>query len=154
MIKLWKNGLEIRLNDEKGEKLKVNLQQTKNNGLGAPVVNIEKLTNGGKKWYSLSKLKEGLNEINDLDKAERSYNGVSKSSKVSKIEDYLNEKELKKYNECLEVVNKYREIVNKRKEEESLVDDFMSGKLKIEDIDKNQKEFIMSKINDMLNRLK
>ena len=152
MIKLWKNGLEIRLNDEKGEKLKVNLQQTKNNGLGAPVVNIEKLTNGGKKWYSLSKLKEGLNEINDLDKAERSYNnGVSR---VSKVEDYLNEEELKKYNECLEVVNKYREIVNKRKEEESLVDDFMSGKLKIEDIDKNQKEFIMSKINDMLNRLK
>ena len=151
MIKLWKNGLEIRLNDEKGEKLKVNLQQTKNNGLGAPVVNIEKYSNG-KKWYSLSKLKEGINEINDLEKCERSYNnGVSR---VSKVEDYLNEEELKKYNECLEVVNKYREIVNKRKEEESLVDDFMSGKLKIEDIDKNQKEFIMSKINDMLNRLK
>ena len=154
MIKLWKNGLEIRLNDEKGEKLKVNLQQTKNNGLGAPVVNIEKLTNGGKKWYSLSKLKEGLNEINDLDKAERSYNGVSKSSKVSKIEDYLNEKELKEYNEALEIVNKYQDLAKSRKEEESLVDDYMSGKLKIEDITQEQKTFIMGKINDMLNRLK
>ena len=150
MIKLWKNGLEIRLNDEKGEKLKVNLQKSKNNGLGSPVVNIEKYSNG-KKWYSLSKLKEGVNEISDLERCERSYNGVSK---VSKIEDYLNEEELKEYNECLEVVNKYREIVDKRKKEESLVDNFMSGKLKIEDIDKNQKEFIMSKINDMLNRLK
>lgn len=151
MIKLWKNGLEIRLNDEKGEKLKVNLQQTKNNGLGAPVVNIEKLTNGGKKWYSLSKLKEGINEISDLEKCERSYNGVSK---VSRVEDYLSKEELEEYNKSLEIVNKYREIVNKRKEEESLVDNFMNGKLKIEDIDENQKEFIMSKINDMLNRLK
>ena len=150
MIKLWKNGLEIRLNDEKGEKLKVNLQQTKNNGLGSPVVNIEKYSNG-KKWYSLSKLKEGVNEISDLEKSERSYNGVSK---VSKIEDYLNEEELKEYNECLEVVNKYKELVNKRKEEEVIVDKFMSGKLNIEDISQNQKEFIMSKINDMLNRLK
>lgn len=150
MIKLWKKGLEIRVNDENGEKLKVNLQKSKNNGLGSPVVNIEKYSNG-KKWYSLSKLKEGVNEISDLERSERCYNRVSR---VSKIEDYLNEDELKEYNECLEVVNRYKEIVDKRKKEESLVDDFMSGKLKIEDIDKNQKEFIMSRINDMLNRLK
>ena len=150
MIKLWKKGLEIRLNDENGEKLKVNLQKSKNNGLGSPVVNIEKYSDG-KKWYSLSKLKEGINEINDLERCERNYNGVSK---VSKIEDYLNKEELEEYNKCLEVVNKYREIVNKRKEEESLVDDFMSGKLNIEDITKEQKTFIMNKINDMLNRLK
>lgn len=154
MIKLWKNGLEVRLNDENGEKLKVNLQQTKNNGLGAPVVNIEKFTDGGKKWYSLSKLKDGINEINDLDKAERTYNGTSKNTKISRIEEYLNQEELKEYNEAMEIVNKYQDIAKNRQEEEKLVDDYMTGKLKIEDITQEQKTFIMNKINDMLNRLK
>ena len=154
MIKLWKKGLEVRLNDENGEKLKINLQKSKNDGKGAPYANIEKFTNGGKKWYSLSKLKEGINEINDLEKAERTKNGTTKTTKISKIEDYLNKDEFKKYNEALEIVNKYQDLAKKRKEEENLGDDYMCGKLKIEDITKEQKTFITNKINDMLNRLK
>lgn len=154
MIKLWKNGLEVRLNDEKGEKLKINLQKSKNDGQGAPFVNIEKFTDGGKKWYSLSKLKDGINEITDLEKTTRTSNGTSKTSKISKIDDYLNQEQLKEYNEALEIVNKYQDLAKKIKEEEKLVDDYMTGKLKIEEITKEQKTFIMKKINDMLNRLK
>lgn len=150
MITLYKKGLEVYLDNENGQKLKVNLQKNKNGGLGAPVVWIGDLTNGGKKWYSLSKLSEGINEITDLEKSTRTSNGVGHT----KLEEYLTREEFEEYNTIKNRIEELKELANKRRDDETLVDRYMSGKVDVNSLTDEQMDFIRSKMLEIVDRLK
>lgn len=61
MLTLYKDGLKVMHNNKP---LRVNLQSNKKDGKGDPVVYVGGLLGaGGQQWISLSRLKEGRNDI-------------------------------------------------------------------------------------------
>lgn len=139
MLVLEKIGEEVFYN---GVKLKINKQQTKNDGKGDPVVYVKDLPEAnGQKWVSVNKLREGENKIEC-----QAHSRVTSSQKYE-----LTQEEQERVNELQSEINAI--INNAKKRYVPKVDVNKLSKMDITKLSNEDRQRYIDLLTEQVNRL-